>query len=202
MRDKENNTFAAIRQEIANHPSNKWAKELGYRPIYTASERSRIVIIGQAPGRATQASHIPWDDASGKKLREWLDVSDETFYDPDQIALIPMDFYYPGKGTSSDLPPRKEFAPLWHPKLFAHMPNVQLTILIGQYAQKHYLGKRMKRNLTETVHCYEEYLPEHLPIVHSSPLNFRWHSKNPWFEESVVPDLQKIVETALLPRRA
>src|SRR5689334_18901519 len=174
--------LTAIRDEIRNHASNAWATERGYEPIYTASPRSRIVVIGQAPGRRAQESQIPWNDASGIKLREWLAVTDAQFYDPDTIALLPMDFYYPGQGTHGDLPPRPGFAPLWHPRILRLMPELRLTVLIGTYAQKHYLGRSAKKNLTEAVHAYRDYGPDRIPLVHPSPLNFRWQAKNPWFE--------------------
>ncbi|MEV6283956.1 uracil-DNA glycosylase family protein [Kribbella sp. NPDC051770] len=186
-----------LRAEITNHPSNAWAVERGYEPIYTASPRSRIVVIGQAPGRLAQESRIPWNDASGVKLRQWMGVTDAQFYDPDTIALLPMDFYYPGKAAHGDLPPRPDFAPLWHPRLLALMPELRLTILIGSYAQKYYLGATAKKNLTETVRAHGEYAPERIPLVHPSPLNFRWQAKNPWFETDVLPALRTLVAAAL-----
>lgn len=186
--------LSEIKQQIIEHPSNEWARRLGFSPVYTASEKSKIVIIGQAPGKKAQESQIPWNDVSGDTLREWLDISRKDFYDADKIALIPMDFYFPGSAGHGDKPPRKDFAAMWHPKLFEHMPNIKLIILVGQYSQKHYLGKSMKKNLTETVRSYEEYLPEYLPLVHSSPLNFRWRSKNSWFEAEVVPRAKELVK--------
>lgn len=140
---------------------------------------------------------IPWGDKSGEKLREWLGVSDDEFYDEKIISLLPMDFYYPGKGKSGDLPPRKDFAGVWHPRILMQMPNVKLIILVGQYAQKYYLGEAAKRNLTETVRTYGDYLPEYFPIVHPSPLNFRWFKKNPWFENEVIPELQAQLSNVL-----
>ncbi len=190
-------SFETIYQEICNDSQNADMKAKGYVPVYTAGPRAKIVIVGQAPGLKAQTSMKPWDDASGRQLRAWLGVSDERFYDPDMFALIPMDFYYPGKGVHGDLPPRKGFAEKWHPRLFASMPNVQLVVLIGAYAQKHYLGKRAKRDLTETVRNYRHYLPTYFPTVHPSPLNFRWRAKNPWFEEEVVPELHRLVHTIL-----
>ena len=128
---------------------------------------------------------------SGVKLREWMGVTDEQFYDPDLISLLPMDFYYPGKGAHGDNPPRKDFAPKWHPQLLELMPDVQLILLVGAYSQKHYLdgvhAPKAQKNLTETVRAWESYLPKFLPLVHPSPLNFRWQAKNPWFEQEVVP---------------
>lgn len=182
-----------IFQAIVDDPDNAQAKAAGYQPLYTASKRAKMVIVGQAPGRKAQESGIPWNDVSGVKLRTWLGVSDEQFYDPDLFALLPMDFYFPGKGEHGDLPPRKDFAPKWHPQLLAHMPEVRLIILIGGYAQKYYLGKTAKPNLTQTVQAYEEYLPKFFPLVHPSPLNFRWQNKNPWFVDALVPVLQATV---------
>lgn len=185
--------FDAIFQEICDDPMNAEMKAKGYVPVYTAGAKAKIVIVGQAPGRRAQESLKPWNDVSGQLLRTWLGVTDEQFYDPNVVALIPMDFYYPGKGAHGDLPPRKGFAEKWHPQLLAHMPDVKLTILIGAYAQKYYFGNRAERNLTETVRAYEAYLPEYFPLVHPSPLNFRWRAKNPWFEAEVVPEVRRRV---------
>ena len=190
-------TLKDIRTLITEHSSNAWAKKLGYKPVYSASETSRIVIIGQAPGKKAQESGIPWNDVSGDTLRKWFDLSKEEFYDGSKIALIPMDFYFPGKDNHGDKPPRKEFAPQWHPQLLKLMPHVQLTVLVGQYAQKYYLRQRMKKNLTETVRAYDDYLPDFLPLIHPSPLNMRWRSKNPWFEEQVVPEVRKLIHECL-----
>ena len=178
-------------------PSNAWATAAGYSPLYAVSERSRIVIVGQAPGRKAQASGIPWDDPSGVRLRSWLGVSEEEFYDPERFALLPMDFFYPGKGGHGDLPPRRDFAATWHPRFLAELADVRLTVLVGSYAQRHYLAGSRKSNLTETVRCFEEYLPDYLPIVHPSPLNFRWQTKNPWFEATLLPRLRMIVKSVL-----
>ncbi len=186
-----------IRAEIANDSSNAWAKKLGYRPVFQASLHSRIVIVGQAPGRKAQESGKSWNDPSGVKLRSWLGVTDEQFYNPELFALTAMDFYFPGKAAHGDLPPRKDFAPKWHPKLLAAMPNVQLIILIGAYSQAYYLGERRKSSLTATVQSHEDYLPQYFPLVHPSPLNFRWLSKNPWFEHDVVPVLHERVHKIL-----
>ena len=167
------------------------------RPVLQASVQSKIVIIGQAPGKKVQHSGIPWDDQSGNELRRWLGVSKEQFYDTKIFALVPMGFCYPGKASSGDLPPRPECAPLWHELLLKKMRNVQLIILIGQYSQKYYLGQKIKPTLTETVKNYKEYLPDFLPLVHPSPRNKIWQKKNAWFEVNVVPELQKIVKETL-----
>jgi uracil-DNA glycosylase len=186
-----------IRAELVADPANAWARELGYEPVYAAAPGARIALIGQAPGRKAQESGVPWDDASGAKLREWLGVTDEQFYDPARFAILPMDFYFPGKGSSGDLPPRKDFAPRWHPRLLGELPAIALTLLVGGYAQKFYLGAGAGPNLTETVRAYRDYLPSKLPLVHPSPLNFRWQKKNPWFEAEVVPALRARVREVL-----
>ena len=183
--------------KIDRAETNALLHNRGLAPVYTASAKSRIVLVGQAPGRIAQETRKPWNDASGRLLRKWLGVTDEQFYNPDLFAIMPMDFYYPGKGAHGDLPPRKEFASTWHPKLLALMPDVRLTILVGAYAQKHYLGMRAERNLTETVKNFNNYLPEYFPLVHPSPLNFGWRKHNPWFEKEVIPLLQVLVQKAI-----
>mgnify|MGYP000592637423 FL=1 len=167
------------------------------KPIIQASTRSKIVIIGQAPGQKVQDTGIPWDDASGRNLRSWLNVSEELFYDKTHFALIPIGFCFPGTGKSGDLPPRPECAPLWHKQLLESMTEIKLTLLVGQYAQKHYLKNLKKKTLTETVKNYETYLPEYLPLPHPSPRNNIWLNKNSWFKEDVVQILQEIVKETL-----
>ncbi|MBR9846290.1 MAG: uracil-DNA glycosylase family protein [Algicola sp.] len=159
---------------------------LGPRPVATGHPDSKIVIIGQAPGTKVHASGIPWDDASGKQLRTWLNVSDEEFYDETKFAIIPMGFCYPGKGKSGDLPPRPECAPQWHQPLFDEMKHIELVILIGMYAQKYYLKEKAKPTLTETVANFKDYLPDYFVLPHPSPRNRFWLIKNPWFEENVL----------------
>lgn len=170
---------------------------LGPRPVVSGHSRSKIVIIGQAPGTKVHASGIPWDDASGKELRKWLDISTEVFYDETKVAIVPMGFCYPGKGKSGDLPPRPECAPQWHQALLTQMPDLQLVLLVGMYAQRYYLKFRAKKTLTETVANYREYMPQYLPLPHPSPRNRFWLTKNPWFAEEVIPVLQKKVEKLL-----
>jgi uracil-DNA glycosylase len=186
-----------IYNEIKNDPSNLKYSNKGWLPIYTVSKQSKIVIIGQAPGIRAQESRIAWNDLSGKKLRTWLGVSDEEFYDTSKFALIPMDFYFPGQGKSGDLPPRKEFAAKWHPKILNEIEDLKLIILIGQYAQNYYLKDVVKRNLTETVKAYKEYLPLYFPLPHPSPRNIGWQIKNPWFEDLVIPNLKTLVTSIL-----
>lgn len=170
---------------------------LGPNPIISASVKSRIVIIGQAPGRIVHETNIPWNDKSGDNLRNWLGVDKNTFYMPDKIALIPMGFCYPGRGKSGDLPPRPECAPLWHDKLFALMHDVKLTLLIGQYSQKYYLKDSRRETLTETIRHYESYLPDYFPLPHPSPRNNIWQIKNQWFSEKVLPELRERVNLIL-----
>ncbi len=170
---------------------------LGPRPVISVSRNSKILIVGQAPGTKVHASGIPWDDQSGKNLRSWLGVTDEQFYDTELFGIIPMGFCYPGKGKSGDLPPRKECAPLWHEALLNQMPQLELTLLIGTYAQNYYLKKSARKNLTETVLHFHEYLPEHFVLPHPSPRNAIWMKKNPWFELEVLPSLKKAVHSII-----
>ncbi len=170
----------------------KFLKE-GVNPVLTASVNSKIVIIGQAPGRIVHKTGIPWNDKSGDNLRKWMGVDKATFYDTSLFALMPMGFCYPGTGKSGDLPPRKECAPLYHEHLLHKMPDVQLILLVGQYAQNYYLGTKTKKTLTETVKNFREYLPKFLPLPHPSPRNNIWQAKNPWFREQVVPELNLII---------
>ncbi|MCB0463700.1 MAG: uracil-DNA glycosylase family protein [Flavobacteriaceae bacterium] len=165
------------------------------KPIVSVSPESKILVIGQAPGTKVHESDIPFNDKSGENLRDWLGVTKAQFYDTKLFGIVPMGFCFPGSNPKGgDLPPRKECAPQWHNALFSEMPKVELVLLIGQYAQKYYLGKSMKKNLTETVKYGYEYLPKYFPLVHPSPLNFRWQAKNPWFKTDVLPMLQKKVE--------
>ncbi|MFK7832260.1 MAG: uracil-DNA glycosylase family protein [Winogradskyella sp.] len=167
-------------------------------PILSAHRNARIVLLSQAPGRIAHEKGKAWDDPSGRQLRKWLNVTEAQFYNPENFAIVPIGFCYPGKGKTGDLPPRPECAPQWHKALLDKMPNVELVILIGAYAQKYYLKDKAKRTLTETVGDYKDYLPKYFPIPHPSPTNRFWRSKNPWFEELVVSELQKKVETLLI----
>lgn len=167
------------------------------RPVVRASRTSKLLIIGQAPGRKVHESGIPWDDASGKNLRKWLGISEQLFYDESKVALIPMGFCYPGTGKSGDLPPRPECAPLWHERLLKQFDSLKLILLVGQYAQRYYLGNGIKKTLTETVKAYPNYLPKYLPLPHPSPRNQIWMKKNPWFELELLPKLKEHTSEAL-----
>jgi uracil-DNA glycosylase len=170
---------------------------LGPRPVFRASETARILVVGQAPGRKVHASGVPWDDASGIRLRRWMNVDEQVFYDVACVAMVPMGFCYPGTGKSGDLPPRPECAVRWHGPLLASMPEIELTLLIGQYAQIYYLQKRRKKTLAETVGNWREYAPKYLVLPHPSPRNNIWLKRNPFFEREVVPHLQSRVHVAL-----
>jgi uracil-DNA glycosylase len=171
--------------------------DLGPRPILSATARSKIIIIGQAPGTVVHRTGIPWDDKSGANLRSWMGIDNTTFYDDTKIAILPMGFCYPGKGKSGDLPPRKECAPLWHQAVVDKMKNVQLVLLIGKYAQDYYLGKKAEKTLTATVENYLNYLPEYFVLPHPSPRNNIWMAKNNWFKKDVLPELKKTVNQIL-----
>lgn len=166
------------------------------RPVLQAGRGARILIAGQAPGRKVQDSGVPFDDASGERLRAWLGVSSAQFYDPEQIAILPMGFCYPGKGKSGDLPPRPECAPLWRARLLAQLPNLGLTVVIGQYALAWHLPD-VKASLTETVRNWRQHWPGVLPLPHPSPRNNIWLKKNPWFEGELLPPLRARVAQLL-----
>ena len=190
-------SFEQLKQEIMVDSDNKKYTDEGIEPLFSTPSRAKILIVGQAPGIKAQESKIFFNDKSGVKLREWMGIDDEIFYKSGLIGVVPMDFYYPGKGKSGDLPPRKNFATKWHDKVLELMPNLELIVLVGKYAQDYYLGNKKQQNLTETVFNYKQYLPRYFPIVHPSPLNFRWHNKNPCFIKEVVPELQKRVKEIL-----
>ena len=189
MNDKK---FDKIIRKLKEDSRNKSYTERGIPPIFQVSPKAQILIIGQAPGKKVEESLIPFNDKSGEKLVQWMGIDRDTFYS-EKIAILPMDFYYPGKGKTGDMPPRSFIAKEYHKDILDLMPDIKLTILIGSYSMKYYLGKGMKENLTETVRSYKEYLPKYFPIVHPSPLNFRWQKANPWFEGEIVPVLRDMV---------
>ena len=171
---------------------------MGARPVVRGAVSSRICIIGQAPGIRVHESGIPWNDPSGKRLRGWLELGDDTFYDKTKIAIMPIGFCYPGTmENGGDYPPRKECAPMWHPPLLDALPNVELTLLIGSYAQAYYLGKTRKKTITETVRAWRDYLPEILPTPHPSWRTTGWQKKNPWFDDEVLPELRHRVHALI-----
>jgi len=163
---------------------------LGPKPLLQADSAAQILIVGQAPGSKTHEKGRPFDDVSGKRLREWLGVTEEQFYDPRLFAIIPMGFCFPGTGKGGDMPPRPECAPAWRKPLMEALPNIKLTLILGQYAMNWHLGDRKSRTLTETVNRWQEFWPDLLPLPHPSPRNIRWFKANPWFETDVIPVLQ------------
>lgn len=170
---------------------------LGPRPVVQWDPSATVLIAGQAPGSKVHASGIPFQDASGDRLRDWMGVDVETFYDPARIAILPMGFCYPGTGKSGDLPPRPECATAWRARLMARLVNVKLTLVIGQYALAWHLGERQKRTLAETVQAWRQFEPDHLPLPHPSPRNNIWLRRNPWFTDEVVPQLRRRVRALM-----
>lgn len=168
----------------------------GVRPVLRASATATILVAGQAPGRRVHESGVPFDDPSGERLREWMGISRDTFYDTRRIAIIPMGFCYPGTGKSGDLAPRRECADAWRRPLLDLIPSIRLTLVIGQYAMRWHLPSARK-TLTETVRAWREFAPDSLPLPHPSPRNNLWLRKNPWFEDEVVPELRRRVALAL-----
>lgn len=173
------------------------ALPMGPRPVLQVSESARILIVGQAPGIRVHQTGVPFDDPSGNRLRAWMGIDKNVFYDAEKIAIVPMGFCYPGTGKSGDLPPRPECAPTWRAKLLDQLPQISLTLVIGQYAQAWHLGRLAKDNLTETVKAWQEFGRHVIPLPHPSPRNNIWLKKNPWFEQQVMTALQQQVRWAL-----
>ena len=170
---------------------------LGPRPVVRAEESARILVVGQAPGTAVHASGIPFDDPSGERLRDWMGVDSETFYDTSRIALIPMGFCYPGRGKSGDLPPKKRCARTWRTPLLGALPHIELTLVIGQYAMAWHLPEARRLSLTETVRRHADWGGDRMPLPHPSPRNNIWLARNPWFEAEVVPRLRERIRETL-----
>jgi uracil-DNA glycosylase len=170
---------------------------LGPRPVLRASASARLLIVGQAPGTKVHQSGIPWDDASGQRLRAWLGLTPDVFYDESRVAIVPMGLCYPGRGSSGDLPPRPECAATWHPQLLPLLSDVQLTLLIGQYAQAWFLGEKRGKTLTDTLHNWQAYWPRYAVLPHPSPRNQLWLRRNPWFEQDSVPRIRQRVAEVL-----
>lgn len=168
------------------------------KPVLKARSSARLLIVGQAPGTRVHATGIPWNDPSGDRLRQWMAVEHDFFYDENLVAIIPMGFCYPGKGKSGDLPPRPECANLWRKRLMQCLPDIELTLLIGQYAQQYHIPQAGK-SVTEVVGLWQDLLPEYFPMPHPSPRNQLWLRRNPWFERDAVPALRKKIRS-LFPR--
>ncbi len=175
-------------EEHLPHPPN---------PVLSFSAESRILLVGQAPGIKVHESGTPWNDPSGDRLRQWLNVSPEHFYDPKRFAIVPMGFCFPGRGKSGDLPPRPECADLWHERILSHLKKIKLTLLIGQYAQQYFLRDKKKKTLTLTIQNWNEYLPDYFVLPHPSPRNNIWLKKNPWFVKNTLPKLKHVIKNIL-----
>jgi uracil-DNA glycosylase len=170
---------------------------VGPRPVLQAGATARILIVGQAPGAKVHASGIPWSDASGERLRRWMAIDEGAFYDEQKVAILPMGFCYPGRAASGDLPPRRECAPLWHPRLLAHTPQIELTLLIGAHAQARFLRDLGHASVTATTRDWRAHAPRIIPLPHPSPRNVAWFKANPWFEGDLLPVLQRQVRGIL-----
>jgi uracil-DNA glycosylase len=171
---------------------------LGPRPVLQLASSARLLIIGQAPGSKVHRSGVPWSDPSGERLRTWMKLDSAVFYDETKVAILPMGLCYPGAGDNrGDLPPRPECAPRWHKRLIKHLPHLQITLLVGQYAQRYYLGSQRKRSMTETISAFAEYGTQFFPLPHPSWRSIIWTRKNPWFERTVIPELRKAVQRAV-----
>jgi len=172
----------------------------GIRPVVQFSAKSRLVIVGQAPGARVHASGVPWQDDSGDRLRAWTGLTADEFYDPAKVALVPMGFCYPGSAAGGDLPPRAECAPLWHDRVFAALKRRRLTLLVGSYAQARYLKRTKRQTLTDAVMGFQSHGPEFFPLPHPSWRSGIWMKRNPWFEADVLPALRPAVRKALSGR--
>ncbi len=167
------------------------------KPIFIVSATANLLIVGQAPGIRVHKTGIPWNDPSGDRLRLWLNLNREQFYNESKIAIIPAGLCYPGKSVRGDIPPMPECAPKWHPEFRKHLNKLKLTLLVGNHAQNFYLKGRLKKTMADTVRAYNEYLPHFFPIPHPSPRNIMWFRNNLWFEKEVLPQLKQIVSTIL-----
>ncbi len=170
----------------------------GVRPVFSVNASARILVAGQAPGRKVHETGIPFNDPSGERLRDWMGIEHDVFYDANNIAILPMGFCYPGTGKSGDLPPRPECATAWRERLLTQLPKVEMTLVIGQYAQRYHLHNG-KQSVTDTVRAWESYWPRYVPLPHPSPRNNIWLKKNPWFEHEVIPRLREQVKRILSP---
>jgi uracil-DNA glycosylase len=191
-------SFKRILRQVRACRSCEADLPFGPRPIVQLAPTARLLIISQAPGSKVHHSGIPWNDASGDRLREWLKLDCATFYDEAKVAILPMGFCYPGAGgNGADNPPRPECAPLWHSLLLGHLRDLQLTLLIGQYAHRHYLGTARKASMTDTVRAFSQYGPQFFPLPHPSWRSVVWMRKHPWFEDAVIPELRKAVRKSI-----
>ncbi len=187
----------AIAEEIAADPANASFTKRGVKPLFYAGPECRIMIVGQAPGRVAEETGIVWNDRSGDRLRDWMGVDRDTFYESGKLAIVPMDFYFPGHGKERRPASAQGLRDTWHPRLLELMPKLEMTILVGAYATRRYLNLPSSASLTEVVRDYKRYLPAYFPLVHPSPRNQMWMKKNPWFATDVLPDLKARVASLL-----
>lgn len=195
MNETEYPTLEALLSAVRKCRACEKHLPLGPRPVLRARESARILVVGQAPGVRVHVTGTPWDDPSGERLRAWMGLDTQRFYDESQIAIIPMGYCYPGRGNSGDLPPRRECATLWLDHLLDKLPRIELTLLVGLHAQRHFLGNRRKRSLTETAKAWREFAPTYLPLPHPSARNTPWFKRNPWFEDELLPGLRERVQS-------
>jgi uracil-DNA glycosylase len=199
MPEPKHPSLEALLKSVRNCRACEAHLPLGPRPILRAAATARILVVGQAPGVRVHRTGIPWNDPSGERLRGWMGVNEDVFYDESRIAIIPMGYCYPGRGNGGDLPPRRECAELWLGQLLAKLPLIELTLLIGQHAQRHFLGSRRKSSLAETTGAWAEYGPAFIPLPHPSPRNTPWLKRNSGFESQLLPELRKRI-TEILAR--
>lgn len=195
MNETEYPTLEALLSAVRKCRACEKHLPLGPRPVLRARESARILVVGQAPGVRVHVTGTPWDDPSGERLRAWMGLDTQRFYDESQIAIIPMGYCYPGRGNGGDLPPRRECATLWLDHLLDKLPRIELTLLVGLHAQRHFLGNRRKRSLTETAKAWREFAPTYLPLPHPSARNTPWFKRNPWFEDELLPGLRERVQS-------
>lgn len=189
--------FPLLLQDVQGCTICEAVLPLGPRPVFQLHPKASILIAAQAPGKKVHETGIPFNDPSGDRLREWLGLNRGTFYDARQIAILPMGFCYPGTGKSGDLPPRPECAETWRAELLARLPNIQLTLVIGQYAQAYHLPNSTHKTVTDTVKAWKEFWPEQLSLPHPSPRNSIWLKRNPWFTTNLLPLLKEQVQMIL-----
>jgi uracil-DNA glycosylase len=197
LRDPKHHTLESLLAAVRACRVCEAHLPLGPRPVLQAAATARILIVGQAPGVRVHRTGVPWDDPSGRRLRDWMGVNTDVFYDESRIAIIPMGYCYPGRGSGGDLPPRPECASLWLEQLLAKLPRIELTLLIGRHAQRHFLGKRRKSSLAETTQAWLEYCPPYIPLPHPSPRNTPWLQRNREFERQLLPELRRRIAALL-----
>ncbi|HEY5367282.1 MAG TPA: uracil-DNA glycosylase family protein [Casimicrobiaceae bacterium] len=190
-------TLDALLEAVRGCRACEASLPLGPRPVLRAAASARILVVGQAPGLRVHTTGIAWNDASGVRLRDWMGVDDAAFGDVSRIAIIPMGYCYPGRGRGGDLPPRRECAALWLDHLLAKLPHIELTLLIGLYAQRHFLREHRRATLTATVAAWRDHAPRFLPLPHPSPRNTAWFQRNPWFAADLLPELRKRVDALM-----